>query len=144
MYVLGGIEKVRSRGAFGHAVLAELMEVPLSLHGEGGAICQQLLTLCAVTAELAEGVDAPILPGAYEEFKHFKEELEEDARVIRAVETKTQVSGAYDGSVPDLEVELEDEAEEQDELSFGWRKRRPMTLDRRILASRRSRRRNPL
>ncbi|XP_064470511.1 uncharacterized protein LOC135384989 [Ornithodoros turicata] len=76
--------EIRLRGAFGHTVGAQLMEIPLGIETEDGC-GQQVLTLCAVTEELAQGIDALITPHDFEEIRNVNEELGREAAELASM-----------------------------------------------------------
>lgn len=82
-----GLGKLKMRGAFGHTIEADLMYVPLSLGAGKGSVNPHLQVLCAVTNELAEGVDALLTPDLYDELRRAKEEADDLAsRIVLAEE----------------------------------------------------------
>lgn len=108
-----GSGKLTMRGAFGHAVEADLMYVPLSLSTGEGSVNPQLVTLCAVTNELAEGVDAILTPDLYDELRQAKKEADDlAARIVQAEKDMAQRE-----SVGHVEITLEPEERERNEES---------------------------
>ncbi|KAH9360940.1 hypothetical protein HPB48_007021 [Haemaphysalis longicornis] len=77
--------KLRMHGAFGHTIEADFMYVPLSLGARNGSVSPHLQALCAVTNELAEGVDALLTPDLYDELRRAQKETDDLAsRVVQA------------------------------------------------------------
>ncbi|XP_064475345.1 uncharacterized protein LOC135389211 [Ornithodoros turicata] len=69
--------QIRLKGAFGHIVPAQLVEVPLGIETEN-ACMQQVLTQCAVTDELADGINALLTPHDWVNIKNANEKLNEE------------------------------------------------------------------
>ncbi|XP_042148076.1 uncharacterized protein LOC121836861 [Ixodes scapularis] len=67
------------RGAFGQSITADLMYVPLRADCDEYDTGPQVISLCAVTEELAEGIDALITPDVYDELLRAKTEFEAEA-----------------------------------------------------------------
>ncbi|KAH7981576.1 hypothetical protein HPB49_025595 [Dermacentor silvarum] len=59
---------------------ADLLYVPLSLAGKDGCSHRQVLTLCAVTEVLSQGLDALLTPEAHELLERAKRELDDEAQ----------------------------------------------------------------
>lgn len=91
-----GSQKVQLRGAFGHVVDAELTEIPLGLEAEREC-APQVLTLCAVTDELAVGIDVLLTPEDYEDIRNVRQKLESDAEAT--------TEHAENQEVPDASIE---------------------------------------
>ncbi|XP_040074259.1 uncharacterized protein LOC115320635 [Ixodes scapularis] len=112
-----GKGKVSLRGAFGHKVSADLMYVPLGLELAGKDMSPQVTILCAVTDELAEGVDALLTPDALEELERAQKLLSEEAKEIIAIEEARTKSEQSRKQITPLNFESEADAEEATEAS---------------------------
>ncbi|KAH6928882.1 hypothetical protein HPB50_020690 [Hyalomma asiaticum] len=97
------VGKVRLRGPFGHAVIADLVHVPLGLHSPEGGACSELVELCAVTDKLGKGVDALLAPCTLDKLTQIqRESLEFAVRMVRAEQVVQETDGECEISAEEV------------------------------------------